>query len=133
MKKLICLITCIALLLFLCLPAWAESAPSLSLGDQAVTVIKGKTTKFAPKAENVANTKKLKYTWESSDPEVARDSAAPEDIEVAQPDGQQALVTPILLGYSYPPTTCLLISELNWNKNHQQCKSPYAFPYLYCR
>lgn len=54
--------------------AWAEEAagtPSLALDQTELTLAKGKTQQLKTKLENVENPKKAKYTWESSDAEVA--------------------------------------------------------------
>ncbi len=73
-------ITCIFLFLSLLLSSFplpssaalAEAAPpSLSLDQAEITVDKGKTVKLTPSTVNVEKPKKLKYTWESSDPSVA--------------------------------------------------------------
>ncbi len=54
--------------------AWAEEAggtPSLTLEQTELTLAKGKTQQLKTKLENVENPRKAKYTWESSDTEVA--------------------------------------------------------------
>ena len=69
--KRICCIVCFVTLLILCLTAGAESVPTISLNETEITLAQGKTVKLVPSVANVDNPKKLKYTWESSDPRVA--------------------------------------------------------------
>ena len=58
-------------LLMFCISSIAEGIPTLSLNEPSITLVKGKTTRLTPSVSNVENTKKLRYTWESSDPAVA--------------------------------------------------------------
>lgn len=71
MKKLLFCMISVVLLLSLISIVYAESVPAITLNEKSLTLIQGKTVKLVVSAENVANAKKLKYSWESSDPAVA--------------------------------------------------------------
>ena len=71
MKKMICYILCVMFLISIIELANSESTPQLTINEQNVSVAKGKTIKLSTSVENVSNSKKLKYVWESSDTGVA--------------------------------------------------------------
>ena len=66
------LMLCLALVLS-AVSAGAEeaAAPTLTLDQTELTLVKGKSQKLKTTLENAENPKKAKYTWESSDPAVA--------------------------------------------------------------
>ena len=67
------LIMCLALVLS-AVSAWAEETagtPLLTLDQTELTLVKGKSQKLKTTLENVANPKKAKYAWATSDDTVA--------------------------------------------------------------
>lgn len=68
MKKLLCALLVLTVLIFCSLAACAEStSPAISFSEQEVIVQKGKTLQLQP----VLSTDKVKLTWQSADPKIA--------------------------------------------------------------
>ncbi len=66
MKKTVVVLLVLALMAVASL-SFAEGAPTITLSESELTIVKGKTARIQATVENVENPKKVKYSWESSD------------------------------------------------------------------